>query len=203
MSLLLQAVLIVLLQSTHNLMVRGDVESGMIEACSAVNGDMAMVACSPLAGGALSGKYLEARAVDPSLRMHRFVGYMSRFVSRQASEAVRAYKAVADEVSMPLAPLALAWVYSRPYVTSTVIGATTLSQLEDNVMALNVPVSEEVAGLVEAVHRRLTEPARGVFDVVDPYVEYTDPATLPWGGKDQDVDPELDILINQRLMKNF
>jgi hypothetical protein len=116
-------------------------------------------------------------------------------------EAVREYQGVADMFSMPLAPLALAWVYSRPFVTSTIIGATNLDQLEDNVMALNVPVSDELSDMINEVYRKHLEPTRGVFEIIDPTLEYIDPSKLPWGAKDQDVDPELDILINQRLSK--
>ena len=54
---------------------------------------------------------------------------------------------------MPLTPLALAWVYTRPFVTSTVIGATNKQQLEENILALNVPISEEIAELFNQVHR--------------------------------------------------
>jgi aryl-alcohol dehydrogenase-like predicted oxidoreductase len=187
-------------QNTYNLLVRNDIECGMVEACSPVNGNVALLACSPLAGGALSGKYL-SRSVDPESRMRRFVGYMTRFISEPAVEATRLYKELADEISMPLAPVALSWVYSRPHVTATVIGATSLSQLEDNVMALNIPVGAEVEAMVNRVHRKFLDPTKGVFEIVDPFMEYTDPSKLPWGGKDQDVDPELDILINQRLLK--
>lgn len=190
-----------LAQNTYNLLVRNEVEGGLAEACSKVNCDLALVACSPLAGGALSGKYLDPKHVDPSARMRRYVGYMDRFICAPAREATRLYRAVADDISMPLAPLALAWVYSRPHVASTVIGVTSLSQLEDAVMALNIPLSEEVLRMLNGVHRQHLDPTKGSFEIVDPYMEYTDPSKLPWGGRDQDVDPELDILINQRLTK--
>lgn len=190
-----------LVQNAHNLLVRNDMETGMIEACSPVNADVAIVAYSPLAGGALSGKYLSAQLVDPDIRMHRYVGYMHRYIAPPAMEATRLYRAMADEVSMPLAPLALAWVYKRPYVTATVIGATNLRQLEENVQALNIPMSDEIEDLVNSIHRQQRDPTKGVFEIIDPYTEYVDPSKLPWGGRDQDVDPELDILINQRLSK--
>ena len=190
-----------MLQNAHSLLVRNDLESGLIEACSSVNADVAIVPYSPLAGGALSGKYLDARLVDPEIRMHKYVGYMHRYIAPPAVEATRQYLSMADEVSMPLAPLALAWVYKRPYVTSTVIGATNLRQLEENVQALNIPMSDELEELINRIHRQQRDPTKGVFEIVDPYTEYVDPAKLPWGGRDQDVDPELDILINQRLSK--
>jgi hypothetical protein len=114
------------------------------------------------------------------------------------NEAVKEYSKMADSLAMPLAPLALSFVYSRPFVSSTIIGATNLLQLEDNVMALNVPMSPEMYRLIQGVYRKFVDPSRGVFDVIDPNLEYTDPSKLPWGAKDQDVDPELDALITQR-----
>ena len=77
----------------------------------------------------------------------------------------------------------------------------TSKQLEDNVMALNMPISDEIAAQLNAIFRDHLEPTRGIFDVMDPNLEYIDPSKLPWGGKDTEVDPELDILINQRLSK--
>ena len=127
-------------QNAYSLLVRNEFETGMIEVCSPVNANLGLLAHSPLAGGALTGKYLNPKTVDPSARMRQFVGYMHRYISPPAMEAVRRYQAVADIISMPLGALALAWVYSRPFVTSTIIGATSLQQLEDNVMALNMPI---------------------------------------------------------------
>ena len=188
-------------QNAYNLPVRNEFETGMVEGCSPVNANVGLVAYSPLAGGALTGKYLNPKAVDPSARMRQFIGYMHRYISPPAMEAVRRYQGVADAITMPLGPLALAWVYSRPFVTSTIIGATNLQQLEDNVMALNIPVSDEVTELINEVYRSHLDPTRGVFEIVDPTKDYLDPSKMPWGARDQDVDPELDILINQRLSK--
>jgi aryl-alcohol dehydrogenase-like predicted oxidoreductase len=188
-------------QNAYSLLVRNEYETGMLEACSPANANVGLLAYSPLAGGALTGKYLNAKNVDAAARMRQFVGYMHRYISPPAMEAVRRYQAVADSISVPLTPLALAWVYSRPFVTSTIIGATDMKQLEDNIMALNMPIDEEITSMLNAVYRDHIEPTRGVFEVMDPNLEYIDPSKLPWGGKDTEVDPELDILINQRLSK--
>jgi aryl-alcohol dehydrogenase-like predicted oxidoreductase len=188
-------------QNVYNLLVRNEFETGMLEACSPLNANVGLLAYSPLAGGALTGKYLDPKKVSQKARMRQFVGFMHRYVAPPAMEAVRRYQEVADAISMPLTPMALAWVYTRPFVTATIIGATNLQQLEDNVMALNMPISEEVARLINDVYRLHLDPTKGVFPVVDPNLEYIDPSKLPWGAKDQDVDPELDVLINQRLSK--
>jgi aryl-alcohol dehydrogenase-like predicted oxidoreductase len=55
-------------QNAYNLLVRNDFESGMLEACSPVNNNMGLLAYSPLAGGALTGKYLDPKLVEPQAR---------------------------------------------------------------------------------------------------------------------------------------
>jgi aryl-alcohol dehydrogenase-like predicted oxidoreductase len=67
-------------QNAYNLLVRNDFETGMMEACSPVNNNVALLAYSPLAGGALTGKYLDPKTVEPGARMRQFVGYMHRSV---------------------------------------------------------------------------------------------------------------------------
>jgi diketogulonate reductase-like aldo/keto reductase len=111
---------------------------------------------------------------------------------------VRAYQAVADGYGVPLAPVALAWVYSHPSVLSTLLGVSSAQQLKENVQALNfAPLSAQLRSDLETVRRKHLDPTKGVFSVIDPNTEYTDPSKLPWGAKDQDVDPELDMLIHR------
>lgn len=189
----------VTVQNAYNLLERNDFEQGMLETCSPRNCDLGLLAHSPLAGGTLTGKYLDMNSASMESRMRQYVGYMHRYVSPQSISAVQEYKNIADSFYLPLAPLALAYVYSRPFVLSTIIGATSPDQLADNVMALNMaPLSEDLVKEIDAVYRRNIDPTKGKFKVVDPNIEYIDPAKLPWGAKDQDVDPELDILISQR-----
>jgi aryl-alcohol dehydrogenase-like predicted oxidoreductase len=103
--------------------------------------------------------------------MRQYVGYMHRYVSPPAMEAVRRYKKLADSISLPLTPVALAWVYNRPFVTSTIIGATSVRQLEDNVKALNLQVSDDVTEMINEVYSQCRDPTKGVFDVIDPNIE--------------------------------
>jgi predicted aldo/keto reductase-like oxidoreductase len=111
---------------------------------------------------------------------------------------VSAYKQVADKYSLPLAPVALAWVASQPGVCSTLIGVSSAQQLRENVQALNLaPMAQELLEDIDAVRRRYVDPAKGVHTVMDPNTEYVDFAKLPWGAKDQDVDPQLDLLISR------
>eukprot|EP00595_Chromulina_sp_UTEXLB2642_P001005 CAMPEP_0196765052 /NCGR_PEP_ID=MMETSP1095-20130614/7473_1 /TAXON_ID=96789 ORGANISM="Chromulina nebulosa, Strain UTEXLB2642" /NCGR_SAMPLE_ID=MMETSP1095 /ASSEMBLY_ACC=CAM_ASM_000446 /LENGTH=125 /DNA_ID=CAMNT_0042122309 /DNA_START=783 /DNA_END=1157 /DNA_ORIENTATION=+ len=125
--------------------------------------------------------------------MRQYIGYMYRYISPQSLEAIENYIKVADEFSLPLGPLALAFVYSRPFVSSTIIGASNVNQLRDNVLSLNIPITNEIKNALDKVYRRFSDPTKGVFEIVDPNIEIIDPTTLPWGAKDQDIDPELDI----------
>ena len=108
---------------------------------------------------------------------------------------------VANDFALPLEAISLAFVYSRPFVTSTIIGASSLNQLKSNILALNLPIRGDLETAINDVYRSHMDPSKGVFDVIDPNVEYVDPSKLPWGARDVDVDPELDVLINQRLSK--
>lgn len=184
-------------QNCYNLLVRNDFETGMQEVCS--NSNIGLLAYSPLAGGALTGKYQDAKRVSSAARMRQYVGFMHRYISPPALEAIQKYQEVADMVSLPLTQLSLAWVYSRPFVTSTLIGATSTDQLRDNILALNIPITDEVTKHINKVYRKHVDPTKGVFEVIDPNLEYIDPSKLPWGAKDEDVDPELDLIISSRL----
>ncbi|KAK1859696.1 hypothetical protein I4F81_002290 [Pyropia yezoensis] len=122
---------------------------------------------SPLAGGSLSGKYLDeadapAEEVS-SWRYKRFPQFQSRYVSKDSLAAVAAYKEIAKEAGMPVATLALAWCRSRWYVGSTIIGATKMGQLKENIDAfdedLTPSLSKEVLAKIDAVHLRQKDPA--------------------------------------------
>lgn len=188
-------------QNAYNLLVRNEFETGMVEACSPRNGNIGLLAYSPLAGGALTGKYLDEKRVDAKARMRAFIGFMHRYVSPPAQEAILKYQEIADAFSLPLSVIALAFVYSRPFVSSTILGASSTAQLRDNVQALNLPIDKDLLESINKVYRQHRDPTRGVFEVFDPTVELVDPSKLPWGAKDSDVDPELDILINQRFAR--
>ena len=192
----------VTVQNCYNLLVRNDFETGMQEACSVANANMGLLAYSPLAGGALTGKYNLQEAPSAQGRLRKYTGFMHRYIAPPCTAAIKDYAKMAESFSTPLTQIALAYVYSRPFVTSTIIGATSLQQLEDNVHALNLlPFSPEILAQVNSLGRKHIDPARGAFDIVDPTLNYVDPSKLPWGAKDQDVDPELDALISQRFNK--
>jgi aryl-alcohol dehydrogenase-like predicted oxidoreductase len=116
-----------------------------------------LLAYSPLAFGVLSGKYLHgARPTGARVTLFdRFV----RYNNPQAERATEKYVALAIKHGLDPAQMALAYINSRPFVTSNIIGATTLSQLQSNLDSINVTLSDEVITEIDAIHTWQPNPA--------------------------------------------
>ena len=84
---------------------------------------------------------------------------MARYNKSLAKEAVGEYVKVAEKHGLTPTQLALAWVNSRWFVASTIVGATTLEQLKENMDAFNVELSPEALQDIDAVYRRWRDPA--------------------------------------------
>ncbi len=116
-----------------------------------------LLAYSPLGFGVLSGKYLN-NAKPEGARLTLFEGY-KRYTKTAATRATAAYVALADEVGINPAQMALAYVHSRPFLTSTLIGATNLIQLKSDIESINVKLSGDVIERIEETHRQFSNPA--------------------------------------------
>lgn len=116
----------------------------------ALREDMGLLAYSPLAQGYLTGKYAGG-AVPPGSRKALF-NRLQRYEKPGAEEAVSKYVALAREFGLDPAQMALAFVTTRPFVTSNIIGATTLSQLETNVASIDVAITPELEARIDAIH---------------------------------------------------
>ena len=119
--------------------------------------NVALVSYSPLGFGNLTGKYLDNPAAHG--RVTLFPGFNQRYNKPNVPAALAAYASLARKNSMTPAQLALAFVYSRWFVTSAIIGATSVAQLQENIGALEVSLSEQVFKEVEQIHLRYTNPA--------------------------------------------
>ncbi|QJQ96848.1 MULTISPECIES: NADP(H)-dependent aldo-keto reductase [Halomonadaceae] len=115
-----------------------------------------LLAYSPLGFGVLSGKYLDG-AWPPKGRLTLYERF-KRYTSDIAEQATRAYVQVAREHELDPAQMALAYVNSRPFLTSTIIGATTMEQLEANLRSDSLRLDQEVLDAIEAIHKRLPNP---------------------------------------------
>ncbi|GJD19752.1 Aldo/keto reductase [Rivularia sp. IAM M-261] len=119
--------------------------------------NIGLLAYSPLAFGYLTGKYLHGK--PENTRISLFEGFGQRYNKPIVSEAVAAYVEIANKYKLTPASLALAFVRSRWFVSSTIIGATTLEQLQENLESIDVVLDEEILAELDAVHTRYRNPA--------------------------------------------
>jgi len=142
------------IQNPYNLLNRsfevGLAEIAMREQCG-------LLAYSPLAFGMLSGKY-EGGARPAGARLSLYSRF-SRYTNPQAEGACARYVALAREHSLDPAQMALAFVTAQPFVTSNIIGATSLAQLDCNLASSKLKLSAEVLEGIEAIHRAQPNPA--------------------------------------------
>jgi aryl-alcohol dehydrogenase-like predicted oxidoreductase len=103
---------------------------------------------SPLKSGALSGKYTRANAATAKPDRGAF---LDPFLNEKTFTVVDALEAIARAHDSTVARIALAWVQAQPSVSSTIIGARRLSQLEDNVQAIDVKLTAEEIATLDAI----------------------------------------------------
>jgi aryl-alcohol dehydrogenase-like predicted oxidoreductase len=118
--------------------------------------DLGLLAYSPLAFGMLSGKYLGG-ARPPDGRITLFARF-SRYNGDHAMAATGEYVALARKHGLAPAQMALAYVKSRSFVISALIGATTMAQLRENIGAHALKLPRELVQEIEAIHKRYTIP---------------------------------------------
>ena len=129
-------------------------ETGLSEMCLREN--IGLLAYSPLAFGMLSGKYLQG--MQPHYRMALFPQY-SRYKSENCVKATRLYQEIAQKHGLSLAQMALAFVNQQAFLSSTIIGATTMEQLKENIASIDVVLSEEIIAEINAVQAIIPDPA--------------------------------------------
>ena len=119
--------------------------------------NVGLLAYSPLGFGVLSGKYLDGkRPTGARLTMYdRF----ARYTNEQALSATAQYAKIAADAGLDMAQMALAFVNSRSFVTSNIIGSTTIEQLKSNIDSIHLTLSSEVLEAIEAVHTQHPNPS--------------------------------------------
>ena len=142
------------IQNPYNLLNR-TFEVGLAEV--AIREQCGLLAYSPLAFGMLSGKYADG-ARPEGARITRFSRF-TRYTNPQSQTACARYVALAREHGLDPAQMALAFVTRQPFVTSNIIGATSLEQLESNLGSIDLQLSTEVLEGIEAIHREQPNPA--------------------------------------------
>jgi len=111
----------------------------------------------PLASGALSGKYRKGQ-MPKNARMTLFKGW-ERMINPLAMKAYDEYYKLAKENNITMVQLAQAFVNSRPFVTSNIIGATTMEQLKENIESMNIKLTEETLEKINIIHNNNPNPA--------------------------------------------
>lgn len=122
----------------------------------AIRENTGLLAYSPLAFGVLSGKFLAGQR-PPKARLTLFSRF-ARYNSPVGEKATYDYVTLARQHGLDPAQMALAFVHRQPFVTSTIIGATTMEQLEINLASAALTLSPEVLAGIEEVHKRYQNP---------------------------------------------
>jgi len=145
---------IVSIQNAYNLLNRV-FETTLAEV--AYREHLALLVYSPLAFGHLTGKYLaDSRAAG---RITQFASFGQRYTKPNVRPAVAAYVELARQHGWSPTQLALAFVRSRSFVTSTIVGATSLTQLQENLDAFTRTLPDTLLREIEDIHLRYTNPA--------------------------------------------
>ena len=143
------------IQNLYNLTARSFETSLLTETC--YREQVSLLAYSPLAFGQLSAKYLD----DPTARGRLTIfppNWSPRYLRPSVLAAVREYAALSRAHGMSPARMALAWCYSRWFVASTIIGATSLAQLADNIDAFETTIDPALVRAIDDIHLRITNP---------------------------------------------
>ncbi|MGR9052456.1 MAG: NADP(H)-dependent aldo-keto reductase [Gammaproteobacteria bacterium] len=143
---------IISIQNPYSLLNRS-FEVGLAEVSDKENIDL--LAYSPLGFGTLTGKYIDSQPENARLTL--FPGYR-RYYTENGIAATRDYVALARKFGLHPAQMALAYVAAKPFVGSTIIGATTLAQLKENLEAFEMGLSDDVVTEIETVHQRYPNP---------------------------------------------
>jgi aryl-alcohol dehydrogenase-like predicted oxidoreductase len=145
---------VVSVQNSYNLLQRRD-EIALTEVLQME--ELGYLTYSPLAFGVLSGKYLDD-AKPLNARVTLFPNY-KRYNSDTALKATQMYLEIAKKHGLSLSQMALAFVNQQPFVTSNIIGATSIEQLSENIASIHLTLSEEILKEINEVHSLIPNPA--------------------------------------------
>ena len=130
-------------------------EVGMSE--MSIMEDCGLIAYSPLGFGRLTSKYITGDD-NPNDRINQFTGF-DRYNGDLSIEAAHKYYEIAKKYNLDMSQMALAFVNSRRFVTSTIIGATNMDQLKSNIESIDLVLSEDVIKEINEVHKLIPNPA--------------------------------------------
>ena len=146
---------IVSVQNPYNLVNRS-YEIGMSEI--SIREKAGLLAYSPLAAGYLTGKYRNNK-VPKNSRMDLFYENYPRYHNQRTYDAVDEYFNIAKKHKISLTQLSQAFVNSRDFVTSNIIGATTMNQLRENIESIKISLSQDIMAEINSIHENIPNPA--------------------------------------------
>jgi aryl-alcohol dehydrogenase-like predicted oxidoreductase len=146
---------VVSIQNPYNLLNR-TYEDDLAEI--SIREQSGLLAYSPLAFGVLAGKYINNQKPKGS-RLQLFGDYFSRYSGKLSSLAAEKYFVVAKKYNISLAQLSLAFVNQQPFVTSSIIGATTMKQLKENIDSINIDLTSEIIAELNLIHKNNPNPS--------------------------------------------
>ncbi len=144
----------VTIQNAYSLLCRS-FEVGLAEV--AMRENIGLLAYSPLGFGVLSGKYLGGKMPE-NARLTLFPRF-ARYSGEEATRATEKYLELAQKHGLSLPQMALAFVNQRPFLTSNIIGATSIAQLEENIGSVDIELSDEIISEINAIHNSIPNPA--------------------------------------------
>ncbi len=144
---------VVSIQNSYNLLNRS-FESGLAEIT--FRESVGLLAYSPLAFGTLTGKYLDG--LKPARARLTLYSRFQRYQTKNALKATREYVRLAREFALDPVQMALAFVRTRSFTTSVILGATTVKQLESNLACAELELSSEVLDAIDEIHNRIPNP---------------------------------------------
>jgi len=145
---------VVSIQNAYSLLNR---EFDLALAETSYRENVPLLAYSPLAFGFLTGKH--QGGVAPNSRVGQFPGFGARYGKANVQAALTAYLELAKQWGLSPAQMALAFVRSRWFVASTIIGATTLDQLKEDIGSVAVELTPEMLAAIDAIHAKYPNPA--------------------------------------------
>lgn len=119
--------------------------------------DVGLLPYSPLAFGRLTDKFIDGVGIE-NARITLFEN-MARYNGENSLKATKMYYDLAKANGMSLATMSLAFINQQPFVTSNIIGATTMEQLKENIDSIDVTLSDEVMQGINDIHELIPNPA--------------------------------------------
>ena len=145
---------IVSVQNPHNLLNRS-YEVGLAEI--SIREKSGLLAYSPLAAGYLTGKYRNSH-IPKNSRMDLFFDFWPRYRTPRAGAAVDEYFKISEKYNLNFAQMAIKFIEIQPFVTSVIIGATTMDQLKIDIESVNVNLTEEILKEINDVQIKYPNP---------------------------------------------